>query len=159
MLHTVLLLLKNTRDSGKSQTWALSSVKIDALTTFSIWHFHAHHCGKNSTEVGERREGVQYETACWMKQVGGGGVGVVHVVGASGVVLAGGQGHDDDESEVRFPPNETANVWPLLCPNHGAHHTSTQASPTNTHTQFSSHSEVPRAEMISQMRGARPVSS
>lgn len=25
-------------------------------------------------------------------------------------VFAGGQGHDDDESEVRFPLNETANV-------------------------------------------------
>lgn len=27
-----------------------------------------------------------------------------------GVVFAAGQGHDDDESEVRFPLNETANV-------------------------------------------------
>lgn len=27
-----------------------------------------------------------------------------------GIIFAGGQGHDDDEFEVRFPLNETANV-------------------------------------------------
>lgn len=104
----------------KSQSAALNTMKIDAHTTFFMWHFHSLliTASKIAAERWGRCEWVPIKKcvcvfvclcACMWGRASKREMGREEV-------FSGGQGHDDDEFNVRLPLNETANVWPLDLP-------------------------------------------